>query len=342
MAAASANSTSSASETPAASAAAEAAAVVEAPPALMSQENSQLAHFGQPEKASRSSGTRRWGKAQSAEATPHGGPQANATHPHSTSAAQVPESSPHSLAAPVDAPLHGLFFDCFAVLDFEATCDEPCQPDPQEIIELPIVLVHAASGKILKEFRSYVRPVHHRQLTAFCTQLTGITQESVDAAPSWPQALLMAEEWLDSQFQEFNLANCLFVTCGDWDLASMMGRQCALAGMHVPARYRQWLNIKNFFRKVTGNYGRGMKTMLNFLGLRFEGHHHSGLDDSRNISRILTELLRKGGVMEMDLVSSSSSSQAAGNSGKKGGRKGSKKGGGKGSKNEGGKGRNSI
>merc|ERR1712048_873984 len=54
---------------------------------------------------------------------------------------------------------------CYAVLDFEATCDDGRQLLPQEIIEFPIVLVHGRTGKVLTEFRTYVRPVHHPRLT---------------------------------------------------------------------------------------------------------------------------------------------------------------------------------
>lgn len=215
-------------------------------------------------------------------------------------------------------------FDCFAVLDFEATCQDGPRMEPQEIIELPIVLVHGVTGKILKEFRTYVRPVHHPQLTVFCTELTGIKQEEVKSAPIWSTALASAQGWLDGQLQEYELQHCMFVTCGDWDLANMIGRQCALSGEHVPARFRQWINIKSVFQKVVGKPARGMKEMLRVLGLVLEGHHHSGLDDSRNIARILVELLRRGGpgALGMDMVSSSTAEQARGT--ENGGRKGLK------------------
>merc|ERR1711988_209823 len=84
-----------------------------------------------------------------------------------------------------------------------------------------------------------------------------------------------------------------------------MGRQCELAGTHVPERFKQWINIKKLFQRVTGTKAGGMKAMLDSLGLRLEGHHHSGLDDSRNIARILAVLLQRGGPVDMSLVSSS-------------------------------------
>ncbi len=39
--------------------------------------------------------------------------------------------------------------------------------------------------------------------------------------------------------------------------------------------------------------------MLEWLGLKLEGRHQSGLDDSRNIARILQELCKKGALVEL-------------------------------------------
>merc|ERR1712151_1355728 len=70
-----------------------------------------------------------------------------------------------------------------------------------------------------------------------------------------------------------------FVTCGDWDLKTMMPQQCDFAGCHVPQRFRQWLNIKDLFSSVLGKKGSAMPAMLEALKLELRGHHHSGLDD---------------------------------------------------------------
>eukprot|EP00933_Yihiella_yeosuensis_P071380 TRINITY_DN7958_c0_g2_i3.p1 TRINITY_DN7958_c0_g2~~TRINITY_DN7958_c0_g2_i3.p1 ORF type:complete len:478 (-),score=100.85 TRINITY_DN7958_c0_g2_i3:157-1590(-) len=207
-------------------------------------------------------------------------------------------------------------FDVFAVLDFEATCDNEQQIEPQEVIELPIVLVDARSGIVIDKFRTYVQPVHNPQLTSFCTELTGIEQHLVDNAPTWTEALLQAQTWLDEQLAKHNVQSFIFVTCGDWDLKTMMPRQCKVSGMHVPERFQRWLNIKNFFKSATGQGARGMAQMLQSLELKLEGRHHSGLDDSCNIARILLKLLQQGGQVSVEMLSfadaASSSSKSKG------------------------------
>jgi ERI1 exoribonuclease 2 len=41
----------------------------------------------------------------------------------------------------------------FIVLDFEATCVDPGNPSPQEIIEFPSLLMDGATRSIAKEFQ---------------------------------------------------------------------------------------------------------------------------------------------------------------------------------------------
>ena len=68
-------------------------------------------------------------------------------------------------------------------LDFEANCNKEANLFPQDIIEVPIVVVRVSDGAILdNSFHSYVAPTI--PLTVFCTALTGITSEMVHGQPS--------------------------------------------------------------------------------------------------------------------------------------------------------------
>merc|ERR1712048_202629 len=85
-----------------------------------------------------------------------------------------------------------------------------------------------------------------------------------------------------------------------------MQLQCDVAGCRVPQRFRHWLNIKELFSSVLGKKGSAMPAMLEALKLELRGHHHSGLDDCRNIARILQVLLQKGGLTHVDALIKSS------------------------------------
>jgi len=84
------------------------------------------------------------------------------------------------------------------------------------------------------------------------------------------------------------------VTCGDWDLRSMLPTESRRKGLRVPSSLTRWCNIKVPFGATIGTRAAGMNGMLKTLGLPLVGHHHLGIDDSRNIASILKALIRRG------------------------------------------------
>jgi inhibitor of KinA sporulation pathway (predicted exonuclease) len=67
-------------------------------------------------------------------------------------------------------------FDYYLFLDFEANCLENDESFFREIIEFPFVMVDSSTLKIEKEFKTFVKPTVNKEITKFCTELTGITQ----------------------------------------------------------------------------------------------------------------------------------------------------------------------
>ncbi len=190
--------------------------------------------------------------------------------------------------------------ETIVVLDFEATCREGEPPEPQEIIELPSVLVSLRERAIVAEHESFVRPVFHPRLTPFCTELTGIRQEDVDGAPAFPEALAAHQAWLASHGLLETDDAFAFVTCGEWDLRSMLPRQCAASRIPLPRVYRRWINVKTIFASTLRRSASiGMPHMLSALGLELEGRHHRGIDDCRNIARIVLALHARSASFEI-------------------------------------------
>eukprot|EP00937_MAST-01D_sp_MAST-1D-sp2_P008276 g8276.t1 len=179
-----------------------------------------------------------------------------------------------------------------AVLDFEATCLKDQRIRPQEIIELPTVLLHVRT-RARVEFQRYVRPTHHPRLSAFCTELTGIEQHTVDAADEFLPAFREHRRWLA---QQTGGARFLFVTCGDWDLKTALPAQLAALGERaLPREYARWCNVKRAFEALRGGKARGMMDMIDRTpGLAHTGRHHSGIDDCRNIAGVCEGLLDAG------------------------------------------------
>uniref|UniRef100_A0A914WHH6 Exonuclease domain-containing protein n=1 Tax=Plectus sambesii TaxID=2011161 RepID=A0A914WHH6_9BILA len=194
-------------------------------------------------------------------------------------------------------------YDYFLVLDFEATCDSGTQPSPQEIIEFPCLKVSAKTFEVESKFHHYVRPTAHPVLSEFCTDLTGIIQEMVDDQADLPETLRLFHEWLieenllgraDSADSNNAPHSFLFVTCGDWDLKSMLPRQAAYLNLTIPPYLKKWMNIKKAYNKAMGSFPRGMMVMLSALDIAHQGRHHSGIDDCANIASILKKLAEMG------------------------------------------------
>ncbi|XP_078074789.1 ERI1 exoribonuclease 3-like [Mustelus asterias] len=182
----------------------------------------------------------------------------------------------------------------FLVLDFEATCDKQLM-QPQEIIEFPILKLHGRTLEIESEFHMYVQPVVHSELTPFCTELTGIVQSMVDGKPKLQQVLQMVDDWMRKEGLLDPKVNSIFVTCGDWDLKTMLPGQCQCLGLPVPDYFKKWINLKKAYSFAMGKYPKnGLPLMIEGLNLQHIGKLHRGIDDCKNIANIMKELARKG------------------------------------------------
>lgn len=185
------------------------------------------------------------------------------------------------------------------IIDFEATCWGPDQlPPPRkpgsvytgEIIEFGCALLDDNGHGIERTWQQYVMPVHHGWLTPFCTELTGITQATVDSAPIFPIAL---EAFRDA-FGLHGGAQPRFVSWGNYDRKILLD-DCAKHDVAYPFRLDNHVNLKAEAVRALGLERRmGVSRTLEAIGLEFEGRPHSGLDDARNIAHIAIEMLRRG------------------------------------------------
>eukprot|EP01100_Stratorugosa_tubuloviscum_P001998 TRINITY_DN145_c0_g2_i1.p1 TRINITY_DN145_c0_g2~~TRINITY_DN145_c0_g2_i1.p1 ORF type:complete len:260 (-),score=113.91 TRINITY_DN145_c0_g2_i1:169-948(-) len=194
-------------------------------------------------------------------------------------------------------------FKYLIVIDYEATCDENRGFGPQEIIEFPAILIDTNEKKIISEFHSYCKPIRNPILTDFCKQLTGIQQHQVENAPIFNEVFESFEKWLielglldpqqssQQSSQQFEFA---IIHCGDWDSRTMMPLQLSLTNIPTPSYFNRWINVKKHYSNFTSKPPTGMVGMLNQLKLPLVGRHHSGIDDSRNITAIVIHLLSNG------------------------------------------------
>ena len=189
--------------------------------------------------------------------------------------------------------LRGTHFKYLCILDFEAQCVDGEKLKVQEIIEFPIVVVDVEQKKITEVFHYYVKPTEYPKLFPFCTELTGITQDKVDNG----ELIVEVLDKLNAFLEEKGIlsSSFCFVTCGDWDLNVCLRCEARAKKIPIKGYLKRWINIKKVYPMPLDCPERkmGMVGLLKISGLELEGRHHSGIDDSMNIARIVIYLLQK-------------------------------------------------
>jgi inhibitor of KinA sporulation pathway (predicted exonuclease) len=168
------------------------------------------------------------------------------------------------------------------IVDLEATCcDSGTIPNTEsEIIEIGAIMVHRSKKIEIDAFCEFIKPVRHPTLTPFCTQLTTITQEVLDSSLPFKEVMDALEHWL-RPYQ----SNYVMCSWGNYDRNHIIS-DCQYFGVINPIESSH-LNLKAAFAKKQGIKRCGLQRALEFAGLTFEGQHHRGIDDARNIARLL-------------------------------------------------------
>jgi inhibitor of KinA sporulation pathway (predicted exonuclease) len=167
------------------------------------------------------------------------------------------------------------------IIDLEATCWEGNPPKGQEneIIEIGACLLDIETGTISKNKGILIAP-EYSKVSPFCTQLTTITQEMLD------EKGISLEDANDILREEYDSENYTWASYGAYDL-NMVKRQCTKFKIDYPFA-DDHINVKALFSEIKGLRKEvGMGGALKMLNFKLEGTHHRGVDDARNIAKIL-------------------------------------------------------
>ncbi len=173
-------------------------------------------------------------------------------------------------------------YDYYLIVDLEATCsnNRSISKQEMEIIEIGAVMVDSRSLKAVDEYQTFIKPIRHPQLTSFCSQLTSITQSEVEDASTYPNAISEFKDWL------YRYNNYLFCSWGDYDKRQFV-QDCEFHLLPYPFSSGH-VNVKKMFAQSQGfRSSVGMAGAMKKVGLAMEGTLHRGLDDARNIARLL-------------------------------------------------------
>lgn len=151
-----------------------------------------------------------------------------------------------------------------------------------EIIEIGICLLDVSSRELRESHSLLVRP-EFSTVSPFCTQLTSLTPEQVAGGMSLQAACQELEK-------EFLSPVRTWASWGAYD-ARQLQRECQAKQLRYPMS-PEHLNVKSWFAlQQRLPHAVGMDAALAHLGWPLEGTHHRGVDDARNIARLLAHLL---------------------------------------------------
>jgi inhibitor of KinA sporulation pathway (predicted exonuclease) len=186
------------------------------------------------------------------------------------------------------------------VVDIEATCwdtKEEQGSKPNEVIEIGVAVLEYATGKVIDRASLVVRP-RFTQVSPFCTELTGWTQDQImEQGKDIAKVLKQFRETFKPTPQH------TWFSCGQYDKNMLSSKTQkgigALYGIQAdvnPFDFMNHVNIKTEFAQMKGyKKEKGMGGMLEAIGEKLEGRHHNGADDALNIAKIVMYVLNNKG-----------------------------------------------
>ncbi|OAY84257.1 putative exonuclease domain-containing protein [Ananas comosus] len=178
-----------------------------------------------------------------------------------------------------------------------------------EILEFPVVMIDSKSMEFVDSFHRFVRPskMSEQRIMEYIEGKYGkfgVDRVWHDTALPFIDVLQEFEEWITTHHlwnkeQEGSLNRAAFVTCGNWDVKTKIPEQCRVSKIKLPSYFKEWINLKDIYLNFYNRRATGMMTMMRQLQMLPRGSHHLGIDDCKNIARVLQRMLADGVLMQI-------------------------------------------
>ncbi|XP_057748860.1 uncharacterized exonuclease domain-containing protein At3g15140 [Arachis stenosperma] len=188
-------------------------------------------------------------------------------------------------------------FDFFLVLDLEGRV---------EILEFPVLMISAKTMQVEDIFHRFVRPTEmsEQRINEYIEGKYGkfgVDRVWHDTAVPFKEVIQQFEAWLMQRqlWKGGSLDGAAFVTCGNWDLKTKVPQQCQVSKLKLPSYFMEWINLKDVYLNFYKRRATGMITMMKELQIPLRGSHHLGIDDTKNITRVLQHMLLDGALIQI-------------------------------------------
>ncbi|XP_072958731.1 uncharacterized exonuclease domain-containing protein At3g15140 isoform X1 [Typha angustifolia] len=177
-----------------------------------------------------------------------------------------------------------------------------------EILEFPVLMIDAKNMEFIDSFHRFVRPsiMSEQRIGEYIEGKYGkfgVDRVWHDTAIPFKDVLHEFEEWISNHnlWKEKGgpLNRAAFVTCGNWDLKTKIPEQCRVSKVKLPLYFMEWINLKDIYLNFYNRRATGMITMMKELQMPLVGSHHLGIDDAKNIGRVVQRMLGDGVLMQI-------------------------------------------
>lgn len=172
---------------------------------------------------------------------------------------------------------------------------------PFELIEFPVVVINTETFEVADQDRWIVQPTVNPTLTPETIQRTGVTQEMVDAAPTFPKFVDLFTEWMTRRgfLPQPGGSTFLMEARRVWWQVETLVAQCKQTGTAIPP----WLHEAGDVCQVYSNYRlfgtlprtRTLSMMLWRCGIteQPERRPYAGMEAAVNVARVAQTLLNR-------------------------------------------------
>ncbi|ULT80532.1 hypothetical protein L3Y34_010834 [Caenorhabditis briggsae] len=194
-------------------------------------------------------------------------------------------------------------YDNLLILNFATTRDENNYDYASEIIQFSVIVLNTKEKKIREDvkFDKFVRPIINPTLSDYCTNHTGISQNTVDSAEPFPVVFEEFSAWLqENDFQETRYAFVVFSRRDLWFIAQY---QFLLVKQPLPAMFKQWVDMNATMKKAQQgqDYHRPeeniIQDMSNIYNIPYEGTAHNAMDNCHFLAKITKRVLDDGNLV---------------------------------------------
>ncbi|KAI3928186.1 hypothetical protein MKW98_023787 [Papaver atlanticum] len=186
-----------------------------------------------------------------------------------------------------------------------------------EILEFPVIIIDTKTLEFVDFFHRFVRPtkMSEKRVEEYIEGKygkIGVDRVWHDTAITFEEVIQQFEIWTTNHHlwepeHGGALHRAAFVTCGNWDLKTKVPQQCKDSSMKLPPYFMEWINLKDIYLNFYKRRATGMVTMMKELNMPLVGKHHLGIDDTKNIARVLQRILVDGALIQITARRSSSS-----------------------------------